>query len=108
MPSLARTALRVATAPTRSTVELALVAPAVVREVSSLARDASVLVGELARLSRDAPRGALSDLVAGLARLTGEDGELTVLLREHTRLAAARADEASGQSRSAAPSEAVH
>jgi hypothetical protein len=81
------------------TVGLALAAPAVVGELSSLARDAGVLVGELARLSRDAPRGALSDLVAGLARLAGEDGELTALLREQARLAAARADELSSPSR---------
>ena len=101
MPPLARTALRVATAPTRFTVGLALAAPAVVGELSGLARDASVLVGELARLSRDAPRGALSDLVAGLARLTGEDGELTALLREQARLAAARADEVSSPLRAA-------
>ena len=88
MPALARTALRVATVPTRFTVGLALAGPAVVGELSGLAR-----------LSRDAPRGALSDLVAGLARLTGEDGELTVLLREQARLAAARADEVSSPSR---------
>jgi len=104
MPPLARTALGVATAPTRLTVELALAAPTVVMALSSLARDTSVLVAELARLSRDAPRGALSDLVAGLARLAGEDGELTVLLREQARLAAARADEASSPSRPATPS----
>jgi len=79
------------------TVELALAAPTVVMALSSLARDTSVLVAELARLSRDAPRGALSDLVAGLARLAGEDGELTVLLREQARLATARADEASSR-----------
>lgn len=95
MLSLARTATGVVTAPARVTLAVALAAPVLAAELPALIRNARVLIEELAWLSRDAPRGALTDLVEDLARLAGEEGELTALLREQARLAAVRADEAS-------------
>lgn len=97
MPSLLTRTVTTAAAPARLSAEVALALPAVVAELPGLLRNVSVLVGELAKLSRDAPHGALTDLVENLARLTDEDGELTVLLREQAGVVAARAGEAAAQ-----------
>jgi hypothetical protein len=82
----------VATAVPRLTAELLVALPYVARELPHLVQDVRELVRQLTRLAEGAPDGALGDLVGGLNRAAGPDGELSALLREGARLARAEAD----------------
>ncbi|GGI09062.1 hypothetical protein [Egicoccus halophilus] len=69
----------------------------VVRQLPFLVQDLRSLVNDLARLAHVGDPGALSDLVAGLARAASTEGELTRLLRAAAELAEARAEVERGQ-----------
>ena len=62
-----------------------------VRELPHLVQDLRSLANDLARLAHGGHTGALGEVVGGLARTAGPDGELTDLVRESAGLAADRA-----------------
>lgn len=64
----------------------------VVRQLPLLVQDLRSLVNDLARLAHQGNPGALSDLLAGLARAAAPDGALTHALRSAGDLAEARAE----------------
>jgi hypothetical protein len=89
MPS--RTPLAYAAAPVRLVGDLVLGLAYTAHELPHLVQDLRALVNELTRLAAGADEGALSGLVAGLARAARTDGELTRLLDGLAELASARA-----------------
>src|SRR4051794_1140895 len=90
-PPLRRGPLAYATAPVRLLGDLVLGLDYTAHELPYLVQDLRSLVNELTRLARGADEGALTDLVAELARAAREDGELSRLLDRAAELAAARA-----------------
>lgn len=72
--------MKIATAPVRLPVGLAIAVPEMVRELPGAARDLRTVLG-------------------GLARITARDGELTALLREAADLAARSGHEGPNKSR---------
>lgn len=64
----------------------------VVRQLPHLVQDLRSIVNDLARLAHEGEPGALSELLAGLARAAAPQGALTHLLRSAGDLAQARAE----------------
>lgn len=86
-----RSPLAYATAPVRLVGDLVLGLAYTAHELPLLVQDARTLVNDLARLAHSAEDGALTDLVAELARAAAPGGELSRLLDGAAQLAAARA-----------------
>jgi hypothetical protein len=86
-----RTPLAYAVAPVRLVGDLVLGLAYTAHELPYLVQDLRALVNELTRLANGADDGALTDLVAELARAARTDGELSRLLDGAAELAAARA-----------------